>query len=165
MRHSIVLWMVLGAVLVYSGGCTRWTKIDSGVLATKGVAIRAADGKFTVLSGERFQSPFGTLCWRAKMHTNPGAGDWALAIKHGAKAVRVRTPWTTEELYGVLALCQAHPKDTRPASRSYRIRVPKRYVDATENGITSMVWEPSGGKGNVPRYATWILWLSREAMP
>lgn len=164
MRGTPLGLKLLGLALLL-GGCASWQRIDGGTLATDGVAIRAVDSSFTFLAKERFSSPFGTLCWRARVHMNPSVGDWQAALSQGAKAVRVRTPWHTEELYGVLALCQARGDDTRPAARSYRIQVPQSYVDATANGVTSLVWEPSGGERGVPRYATWILWLSREPMP
>jgi len=148
-----------------------WQMIPSGVVETAGVTITAQDASFRLegpsggAPAPLFRTPFMVDCHRLG-RLSPA--KWKTAGTYGARAVEIIVPGRQRPIYGVLALCKAHPKDGSAAARSYRIVVPKSRVDQTSGGRVSYVYElgsnvtRGGWRGS---WATWVLWLSESPLP
>ncbi len=144
-----------------------WMTIPSGVVESRDVTISASDGSFR-LEGPRadqpppmFRTPFSVQCNHLG-RLSPAA--WKTAGNLGARPVEIIVPGRQRPLYGVLALCKAHPNDGSAAARSYRIVVPKDRVAQTSGGRVSYVYE-LGAKVAGRSWATWVLWLSESPLP
>ncbi len=145
--------------------------IETGSIATEGVAIAAVDGSFTLTAGAPFRSPFQGQCWNLD-DDRPMMGESlkyaaGFALQHGAKAVSVRVPGRPQPLHGVLQLCEAPEAGFGPASRSYRVVVPNDYVAAASDGAISVVYEPVDWRSNAGAtmwWYGWILWLSDQPL-
>lgn len=86
-----------------------------------------------------------------------------LAIdKMGARKVRVKVPYQSEELYGVLLLSKVFTDCNTAVTRSYQITIPESYVEQAKNGKISVLYERYSGCGMVKNKdgKTWVLWLS-----
>jgi hypothetical protein len=98
------------------------------------------------------------LEWRASCPAKPVTDNFKEAS--GARAVRVTYPGLKAPLYGLLALCRLPEGYSGAASRSYRVEIPQSYVDATDGGRVSVVYEPFDYNGS--ELVAWSLWLSRD---
>ena len=85
-----------------------YVPVSTGNIATEGVEIRAEDGSFTLKSGERWTPPFQNNFNNYSSYGIPNTNDYSLALQRGAKRVRLKVPYQSEELYGVLALHKAY---------------------------------------------------------
>jgi hypothetical protein len=85
-----------------------------------------------------------------------------VALRSGAKKVRIYHPAAAEPLYGVLALNQkVYRYATGPSARSYLIRIPDSYVKEAARGGTSVVYEPvSSNDDSKAKFIGWALWMS-----
>jgi hypothetical protein len=121
--------------------------------------IVAGDGSFEIKAGQTINPPFHSDCMR-----EPTSADFAMAEAGGARRVRVTVPSQHEPLFGILALCSVYKEFNGALSHSYRIEVPDEYVQATDGGRVSVVYEKYDmpGGGWLPG---WVLWLSRERFP
>lgn len=134
-------------------------------IQTEGVVITSDDsmpGASFRLSSE--EGNFPTPFWADNCIVRATADNYDLALRHGARQVRVHVPSREEPLYGVLAFCRTHPQASGPATRLYLIQVPEGRVEATAGGRVSVVFEPTNYQ---QRYAdgthtfdAWQLWLS-----
>jgi hypothetical protein len=82
----------------------------------------------------------------------------------GAKKVRVKVPYQSKELYGVLLLSKIYNGCSSAVTRSYQISIPESYVDKALNGKISVLYEYYTNCGVMPlattKGKTWVLWLS-----
>lgn len=153
-------------VLLACGGAAReggWagsmtTRVAGGTVATPDVEIMAENGSFVLVAGSPFTTPASIQC-----RPNPAPENYGDAEAAGATRVRVRYPGLATPLYGIIAFCQIADSYRGSASRSYRVEVPQSYVDATDGGRVSTVFEQYTVDNVV--MPAWILWLSRESMP
>lgn len=160
------------------GGCATledyYSPYESGTLQGEGVRIEAEDGSFILKKG-RFTPPFQTvhsvympsITFASDLTgvapSSPSLiGAYGLALRQGAKKVRIYHPAATEPLYGVLLLNQKMPGySTGPAARSYLIRVPDSYVKEATDGRVSVVYEPVTHSVHPnAKFIGWALWLS-----
>jgi len=175
-------------ILLIFNSCGSIGSIDKSVpygkIITEGVEITAEDGSFTLRSNEVWTPPFqndteGTGLNSAKTDM---VGFYKDALEHGAKKVRVKVPYQTEPLYGVLLLGKVYSGVSLAVTRSYQISIPVSYVEAAQNGKVSVLYEYYDVKKKSPskilKYAalgaagalikspdennpkTWVLWLS-----
>jgi hypothetical protein len=133
-------------------------QVTQASLASDRVAIVAEDRSFVIQPGQLMSTPFHSGCPRM-----PTTDNYPDAEAQGARRVRVVYPGVTDPLYGILSFCMISDQFHGSASRSYRLEVPQSYVDATEGGRMSVVFEQYGL--NNQDYPAWILWLSREPIP
>jgi hypothetical protein len=126
--------------------------------------IAAEGGHFKLATNQLFVPPFygSEVCSDAPTPENYSAYE-----HKGAQRVVVQMP--NMKLYGILQLCPVEAGYQGPASRLYRIEVPNSFVEATEGGRVSVVFEAYPASGffgwmKSKRHA-WILWLSREPIP
>lgn len=135
----------------------NYSRVARGEVRSPGVIIQALDGSFEMRAGEMWSPPFdqGADCV-LQPSADPGPG-----LRSGAKQVSVQVPGREQPLYGLLSLCGAPPGATGPATRVYQIEVPQAYVDATEGGRVSVVFEPHQAAYDYGTPMAWILWLSQ----
>lgn len=154
------------ASAMVSAQCTpAWRRPSHGEVLTKGVEIRAEDGSFHLRSGVPFRAPFHAkdcVVWAA-------FDNWKLALRWGARRVRVTLPGRAEPLYGILSLCEVHPKKAGPAGEYYRIKIPSETAALTagERPIV-VVKETDYGlrfKDGFHRFDAWQLWLWQRPFP
>lgn len=165
---SAALSWGLGVAIVLGAGCLRpppWKRIQGGTVVTPGVIIRAEDGSFTLRSGQRFKAPFHARdCVAMADRTN-----WRIALRWGARRVRVTVPGLASPLYGVLSLCEVHPTRAGPNGKSYDLKVPPAALIVTATGQTVvLVKETAYGRRfreGFLRFDAWQLWLSRYSFP
>lgn len=154
------------------GASGSYKSVPYGKIVTSGVEITAEDGSFALSSGKVWTPPFQNNPLRSVNAANANMVTLykaALALG-GAKKVRVKVPYQSEPLYGVLLLSRVYPGSSSAVTRSYQISIPKSYVDAAQNGKVSVLYEyyDMGGveassligpkNGTAPK--TWVLWLS-----
>ena len=136
-------------------------------LEGQGTLLASTDGSFVLAGGESLPTPFSsTECPMALNATLPGvvpaggavlgggparsggatwkpaASNFDEALAAGAKPVWVVTPDLPTPLYGVLLFCPAPDGTSEAAARAHLVRIPRSYVDATDGGRTSVVYEP-----------------------
>ncbi len=152
-------------------GCSVTTynrTITHGKIENSDIVITADDKSF-VLKGD-FTSPFqsSTLYNSLEMPDRYLPQAYRQALHHGAKHVRIKTPTSDKELFGVLALDKADDEGVGPSTQSYKIILPQAYIDAAKNGKISVVYEYYKLKndgiidvGNI-KERSWILWLSDQ---
>ena len=163
--------IVLSIILTIFSGCatTTYTKpIPNGKIDNSEIVITAQDNSF-VIQGE-FKAPFES---RVHYHSFNISGQKLIkgyhrALQFDAKHVRVKVPYKEEALYGVLVLDNADNRGIGSGTKSYKIIIPKPYVDAASDGKISVVYEYYHLKNDgltdlsdVKKYS-WILWLSDE---
>lgn len=179
-KRSFLLFIVSGCLFVSGCSSIPMTVIETGNISTRDTIIEAEDGSFVFTAGEMFNSPYQNAQFKPLSTTSttnnmrnfsasrqyifgrPLVSQSAIALKAGAKPVRVTTPYLNKKLYGVLFLGMGVGRNTDLASKSYFIQVPKKYVDKALYGRMSVIYEPqeTGLKmGDVP---TWILWISDQ---
>jgi hypothetical protein len=165
MRYIFILFIGL---LLFTGCGSTYTKaIPSGVIENRDIVIKADDGSFKI-SGE-FKSPFVSEVHYHSYNINGNKfiKAYRKALEFGAKHVRVKVPFMDNELYGVLVLDNADNRGIGAGVSSYKIIIPKAYVDAAKNGKISVVYEyyhldnekSLSDLSEVKKYS-WILWLS-----
>jgi hypothetical protein len=133
-------------------------------VVTDGVAIAGFDD-FVIRDTEK-PAPFRVGCKDLPLTPD----DYKQALKLGAKRVRIKVPQLDPPLFGVLSLCRMPDGASGPGSRAHRIQVPDSYVDATDGGRVSVVFEEVdnyGGCGEQPcphpgKTTSWQLFLSRS---
>ncbi len=165
-RLTLTLVGALATILGVS--CVRnppWKRIRTGRVITPGVTLRAEDGSFVLTAGRPFRAPFWAKdCVAWAVHDN-----WRIALKWGARRVRVTVPGRATPLYGVLSLCEVHPKKAGPAARSFDLKVPAGAVALTATGQTVVVVKESDYgrrfREGFQRFDIWQLWLSRHPFP
>lgn len=163
--------LLLLASLLFFSGCatTTYTKaITKGKIDSSEIIITAQDGSF-VIKGD-FEAPFQS---KVHYHSFNISGDKLIrghhrALQFDAKHVRVKVPYKDEELYGVLVLDNADNRGIGSGTKSYKIIIPKPYIDAATDGKISVVYEYYHLKNDgfadlseVKKYS-WILWISDE---
>ncbi len=134
-------------------------QVPQGMLATPDVLISTeTNPPFVMTTGQTFTTPYWSNCPTKPTTENVGEGE-----QGGARRVRIAYPNMPNGLYGVLAFCRIDPEFKGSASRSYRLEVPQSYVEATDGGRMSVVFEQYAvGQQQFP---AWILWMSREPIP
>ncbi|MFA7687717.1 MAG: hypothetical protein WCY25_07620 [Moheibacter sp.] len=170
-----------------------YKSVPYGKIVTDGVEITAEDGSFTLLPNEIWTPPFQneTSGYGINKPDADMVNLYKVALHSmGAKQVRVRVPYQSEPLYGVLLLSKVHPESTAAVTRSYQISIPEGYVAAAQNGKISVLYEyydmpktngtygisqesvssgligfstmtsPSAGFSIETSPKTWVLWLS-----
>ena len=95
--------------------------------------------------------------------------NWKIALKWGARRVRVTVPGQAEALHGVLSLCEVHPQKAGPAGEAYRIVIPPGApAQASGERPIVVVKETDFGarfKDGYHRFDAWQLWLWRRPFP
>lgn len=124
------------------------TNIPYGKIADQGVTIRAEDNSYTLESGDYWRSP--RVKGSKKVNTTKNILDYyKKALDKGeATRVKVKVPGIDKELYGVLLLNKVGKSVRNPASRSYRISIPEKYIEGALDGRMSVVYECSNCSGN-----------------
>ena len=169
MRLSFLLIVTL---MLFSG-CSTTTynkEISTGKIQDPQIVITGVDEFFT-LQGE-FESPFqsSTRYNSLEMRDKELPKAYKNALHHGAQHVRIKIPDIEEELYGVLALDKADQDGIGPGTQSYKIIIPKPYIDAAKDGKISVVYEyyklKNDGLMDVSdiKERSWILWFSDESV-
>jgi hypothetical protein len=163
-RYSIVmaLLLLLAACASPRPHKTIWWPIYTGVVQTPGVTIRAQDGSFVWKSGKVFNTPafVDNEAWFRKM---PTSETYVKSCDQHCKRVRVTVPGRRKALYGIIHLANRSEHSTGPATRSYQIQVPDRYVREASGGRVSVVYEYAKNS-TTGRQTTWVLWLSDMPM-
>ena len=164
------IFTILTTLLFITGCGSTYTKpIPSGVVENKDIVITAEDGSFK-LQGN-FESPFESS---AHFHSYNVSGNklikaYRKAIEFDAKYVRVKVPNLDKELYGVLVLDNADERGIGQGVKTYKIIIPKAYIEATKGGKISVMYEyyhindegSLSDLSEVKKYS-WILWISDE---
>jgi len=167
------LFFLLTFTLLLFSGCSTTTynkEISSGKVQDPQIIITGVNEFFT-LQGE-FESPFqsSTRYNSLEMRDKELPKAYKNALHFGAQHVRIKVPGIEEELYGVLALDKADQDGIGPGTQSYKIIIPKPYIDAAKNGKISVVYEyyklRNDGFMDVGdiKERSWILWLSDESV-
>lgn len=145
---------------------------STGRILTDGVVITAEDGSFTLSSEQEFwdvpflmkkvNKLFVHSTTREK-YNDKLTNEYDLALKKGAKKVKVKVPGFEKEFYGVLAFYDI-PKSMEPCVRLFQIRVPSSYAAQATNGRSSVVYEyfhpKCKNKTGLYALRPWVLWLS-----
>lgn len=165
MRYFIIL--VLSLILFSGCATTTYTKdIKKGVIDDNNIIITLKDGGFK-LQGE-FTPPFKSS---VHLHSLNIGGEkfiqgYQNALSYNAKHVTVKLPNEEKEFYGVLALDDIDERGYGVGAESYKIIIPKPYIDAAKDGKISIVYEYYHIKddglfdnSHIKKYS-WILWLS-----
>ena len=157
--------------LIFLSGCssTNYTQpIKQGQIKDSSVVITAQDGSFKI-QGE-FEAPFQSTAHYHSMNINGNKmiKGYFRALQYNAQHVRIKVPSQEKELYGVLVLDDADSRAIGSGAKSYKIIIPKPYVDAAVGGKISVVYEyyhiqddSIFDVDDVKKYS-WILWLSDE---
>lgn len=112
--------------------------VEYGMLQTEEAILASDDGSFVMRPGEQFQTPFSApVC-----PEQPGPDSYQQALQVGARPIWVGVGYMSRPLYGLLLFCDVPVEARGPASRSHLVRVPPEYVQATEGGRLSVVYEP-----------------------
>lgn len=148
-------------MILFLACAPAWISVPEGFLATEGVTISSLDGGWKVAGNTRFVTPF----FAEQCPTLPTTTNYADGERLGARRVWVSYPGLAQPLYGMLSLCKVFPEYKGAASRSYQIDVPKQYVDATDNGRISVVYEEYPWDATGAKLPAWVLWLSRSPFP
>ena len=127
-------------------------------VVTPGVAVVAQDSAFVIKNDLVTPMYANGYCDELKP-TTENFGEYIGEGRAGVP-VRVAYPGLKEPLYGLLLLCRLPYGYSGAASRSYRIEIPQNFVDATEGGRMSVVYEPFTFEEQ--EHTAWALWLSRE---
>jgi hypothetical protein len=150
-----------------ASGCVTspfdWKRVPKTEVSQNDLVIEAVDGSFTLDPGERTRTPF----FVQNCPLRPDLENWRDALHYGARRVRVSHPAFEGQLYGIMVFCPIPEPVTGPASSSYFVRVPDSYVQETNGGRHSVVWEPveytwQTRDGAVSEWPGWVLWLSRS---
>ena len=156
------------ALLMFSGCASKIKPITHGEIKDSGIVITAEDNSFK-LQG-KFKAPFHSdISYNSvNVSGNKMIKGYFRALQYDAKHVRVKVPYKETELYGVLVLDNAQKLAVGPGSQSYKIIIPKPYVDAATGGKISVVYEyyhieddSMFDLDEIKKYS-WILWLSDE---
>jgi len=157
--------------LLFMSGCssTDYTQaIKKGEIKDSSITIRDEDGSFKIQG--KFEAPFQSTAHYHSMNINGNKmiKGYFRALQYNAKHVRVKVPSQEKELYGVLVLDDADSRAIGSGAKSYKIIIPKPYVDAASGGKISVVYEYYHIQDNsmfdiadIKKYS-WILWLSDE---
>jgi hypothetical protein len=134
-------------------------QVPQATLATPDARIVQEQGAYEIRPGGVFTPPF----WIGAP-TFPTAENYQDALAAGAQRIRISHPgYPNGELYGVIAFYKVYENFHGPASRLYRLEIPQVYVDNTDNGRASVVYETYNYEGKT--YAAWAIWLSRVPLP
>lgn len=155
-RPLIVISAVALCACASSKSAMREVTSKPAMLATPSARIEDTQGTFVLEPNRPINVSDSIDC-----PLQPQTPDFAQAQSAGAHVVRVTYPGLNAPLYGVLAFCSMPSDFNGAASRSYRIEIPQSYVDATEGGRVSVVYEPYSYDG--ADHAAWALWLSRDS--
>lgn len=143
-------------------------QVELGSVETPGVVIRAQSGAFTLRSGEHFRPVGVSSCFASsapRMLVDNLVNEAASGGRLGAHPVTVEVEGRERPLNGLLLFCDVPSTAVGPASRSYRIVVPPRYVESAAGGRISAVFERvdfTSREGAPEWYYAWVLWLSDE---
>jgi len=161
-----ILSLVTTLFIITGCGSTYTKVVPKGVIEDSQVVITARDGSFK-MNGE-FNPPFSS---EVHYHSYNKSGTKLIngfnrALDYNAKHVMVKVPSKEKELYGVLVLDNVDSRGIGAGSNSYKIIIPKPYIDAAKDGKISVVYEYYHLKNDeltdlseVKKYS-WILWLS-----
>jgi hypothetical protein len=142
-------------------------RVPGTILSAEGVVITAMDGSFTIEQGHQIRTPFQSR----DCVVHPESENYSYGEAMGARRVRVQYPGLSTPLYGMLSFCpvNAEAANAGPVARSHSIRIPRNYVDDTNDGRITVVYEPYGWHvvvaGSPHEVPAWVLWLSREPFP
>ena len=161
------IFLVLLALFIFNSCDVQdtYSSVPYGKIITDGVEIAAEDGFFTLRSDEIWTPPIQNETAKYGMY-DPGAdmvNFYKTALLYmGAKKVRVKVPYQSRPLYGVLVLSKIYYLNSgNPVvTRSYQISIPKNYVDAAQNGKVSVLYESYEVPNSEFMPKTWVLWLS-----
>ena len=126
------IFILLATLVLFTGcGSTYTTLIPKGKIENKDIVITARDGSFKI-SGE-FEPPFVS---EVHYHSYNKSGTKLIkgynrALGFNAKHVMVKVPNKDKEFYGVLALDNIDTRGVGAGTSSYKIIIPKPYIDAT----------------------------------
>ena len=115
---NIVLLLVVVTALGSCGSIASYKPVPYGKITTDGVMITAEDGSFKLRSGEVWTPPFQNSGINASQ--SDMVNLYTSALKDGAKKVRVKVPYQSESLYGILALNKVHSEATSAATDPIR---------------------------------------------
>jgi hypothetical protein len=168
MKIKITYLVIIASIILTSCGTVNYqlTTVPLGVITTEGVEIKAEDGAFTLKYGENWVPPYQNSTNIAGLHYESAKmiEFYTSALNLGAKKVRVKVPYQSKELYGVLLLSKIYNGCSSAVTRSYQISIPESYVDKALNGKISVLYEYYTNCGVMPlattKGKTWVLWLS-----
>lgn len=153
------LYLLFFVTLTMLSSCSSLSvNVPLGKITTDGVTIRAEDGTFNLKSGDIWTPPFQNNLSSELNSKKDLTNFHSKAMELGAKKVRVKVPYQSEELYGILYLSQVSDKCSSATTRSYQITIPNNFVIAAKNGRVSVLYEYYSCGRKQPK--TWILWLS-----
>ena len=164
--RSLLLFIIFIFVITGCSTTTYNKTIAKGKIENPDIVITALDNSFK-LQGT-FTSPFqsSTRYNSLEMRDAELPKAYKLALHHGAQHVRIKVPDLEDELYGILALDKADKDGIGPGTQSYKIIIPRPYIDAAKDGKISVVYEyyklKNDGFIDVEniKERSWILWLS-----
>jgi len=159
---SIISGILFFSILLTSCGANV-VPVPQGKILTEGIEIHGIDRDFVLKSGEVWKPPFYTKMEdvgdQRRIDKNIHE-EYLFALKHmKAEKVRIKTPYSEKELYGVLALNKVFKGCERySATKTYEISISKESVDQAIKGKTAVLYEkyPCKGKNYIK---TWILWI------
>ncbi len=168
MKKLILYIPFLAIILICACGSAGYLaqSVPLGFIATEGVEIRAEDGSFVLKSGEQWKPPFENISSHEMHRSNADMINFHREAldNMGARKVRVKVPYQSEELYGVLLLSKIYSGCTGAETRSYRITIPESYYRQAQNGKISVLYEYYSQCGELIgtdlRAKTWVLWMS-----
>jgi len=158
---------IIGVVFIlFLVSCgVKLTTVNFGKISTPDVTITAEDGTFILKSGDSWNPPFYAIPKYDFLQVqqleinNDIATQYGFALEElNAKKVRVKTPYSNEELFGVILFNKVAEKCKVPVTRSYQITIPEEYVQQAMNGQVSVLYEYYDCSGFSLK--TWVLWLS-----
>lgn len=155
MRHRIhTAPFAIFLSLIAGCGGIAFRPVEGGNLSDEIERIEAVDGTFVLEAGVAFRTPFSSGGRSAEV-CGWGSTDVPDAALEIGRRVMVHHPAADHPIHGLLILCDVPEAARGPASRSYLIRVPGRYISETSGGRITVVYEPAYGG-----YNAWILWLA-----
>lgn len=174
---KISLFVILSFLFINGCSTVVLKDIHNGKLSTEGCIIEAVDKSFRIIGGNEFSPSYQNPQFKKKQFGDGYTNEYIfkgvslvngsdIALRAGAKPVKVSTPYLDQQLYGILFLGMTIESDvTEPAAKSYLIKIPKGYVDAAMDGGISVIYELQeldkriSDRRDLP---TWILWLSDQ---
>lgn len=175
-RRQMASRIASGALLIASSAvvltacamAVATRQVELGSVETPGVVIRAQSGAFTLRSGEHFRPVGVSSCYAPnapRMPVDNLVNEAAAGMRLGAHPVTVEVEGRAHPLNGLLLFCDVPSVAVGPASRSYRLVVPPRYVESAAGGRISAVYERvdfTNREGVAEWHYAWVLWLSDE---
>lgn len=163
---------LIGLLLLGLIGCAANTPIETGVLTTPGITIKAIDGSFTIKSNEVFKTPFVIKEWPGRTHCSDGSSysrytlieSYVWDLEHGAKKVKINFDDGQSSLFGVIQFCDRLNDYVKHYTRSnqHTLQIPTKYINQARSGRISVVYQRIGHWSGVGDTVGWKLWLSNK---